>query len=70
MAFALAFLIAVLIGLIITDAVTSTSWEEIERWKREDEDPEPLEDKDVIGNIWIPSQKALSAIKTEEENDE
>jgi hypothetical protein len=69
MAFALAFLIAAAIGLVIADAVTRTSNEEIERWKREDEDPEPLEEKDVIGNIWIPSQKALSAIKTEEEND-
>jgi hypothetical protein len=38
MAFALAFLIATAIGLIIADAVTRTSDEEIERWKREDED--------------------------------
>ena len=70
MAFALTFLIAAAIGLIIADGVTRTSDEEIERWKREDDDPEPLEDKDVIGNIWIPSQKALSAIKTKEGEDE
>lgn len=38
MAFALAFLIAAAIGLIIADGVTRTSDEEIERWKREDED--------------------------------
>ena len=38
MAFAIAFLIAALIGLIITDAVTSTSWEEIERCKKEEDD--------------------------------
>jgi hypothetical protein len=40
MAFALSFLIAVLIGLIVTDAVTSTSWEEIERCKREEDEDE------------------------------
>lgn len=38
MAFAVAFLIASAIGLIIADAVTRTSDEEIERWKKEDED--------------------------------
>lgn len=67
MAFALAFLGAAVIGLIVADGVASTSNEEIERWKKEDEDPELLEEKDVIGNIWIPSQKALSAIKTKED---
>lgn len=38
MTFAVTFLIAAAIGLIIADAVTKTSNEEIERWKREDED--------------------------------
>lgn len=38
MAFAVAFLIAAMIGLIIADAVTRTSDEEIEQFKKEDED--------------------------------
>lgn len=38
MAFALAFLIVSVFGLIIADGVSRTSDEEIERWKKEDED--------------------------------
>ena len=38
MAFALTFLIAAAIGLVIADAVTRTSDEEIEKLKKEDED--------------------------------
>lgn len=38
MAFALAFLIAAAIGLVIADGVTRTSDEEIEKFKKKDED--------------------------------
>lgn len=38
MAFALAFLIAAIIGLVIADGVSSITNEEIEKFKKEDED--------------------------------